>query len=200
MNIIFVKVGDKYNHIHVNTLYKDLVKLYPNSQFWCYTEDPTNLNSQIKTIQPICTLKKWWNKLALFSDKMPFKGKCLFFDLDVHVKEKIDDYFENFDQLTVLNSYWKEKKFFRPHSYDVTINSSIITWTAGQQNHVWQHFRSNYDYFMRKYAGIDRFLVHEKIKLSTFKDGIVNSMKINDRKSPVDIYNGIYDVFTRKFI
>ena len=73
-----------------------------------------------------------------------------------------------------------------PHGYDVTINSSIIKWTAKQQNHVWTKFMSNKDYYMRKYKGIDRFLHHENIDYSTFKDGIVNTMFLNDRDLPTN--------------
>lgn len=79
-----------------------------------------------------------------------------------------------------------------PHAYDVHINSSIITWTAAEQSHIWEYFLSNRDYFMRKYVGIDRFLVHEKFELNNFKDGIVNSIG-NPLPSgaPIDMYNGI---------
>ena len=66
-----------------------------------------------------------------------------------------------------------------------------MKWTAGKQDHIWKHFLSNKDYFMRKYVGIDRFLVHEKIKLEKFPEGIVNTMQLNDREACVDIYNGL---------
>jgi len=95
------------------------------------------------------------------------------------------------DGLTVINAYWKQDLYMAKHSYDVTINSSIITWTANEQSHIWDHFNTNKDYFMRKYAGIDRFLVHENIKLNTFKDGIVNSIDNTTLDAPIDMYNGL---------
>lgn len=190
-NIIFVKVGTLYNDKHVNSLYSRLIEFFPNSTFWCYTDNPTDINPKIKIVSPIKTLKKWWAKLALFSDKMPFEGTCLFFDLDLKIKQSIDSYLTDFSGLTVLNAYWKSDTVMYPHGYDVTINSSIIQWTAKQQNHIWAKFMSNKDYFMRKYKGIDRFLHHENIDYNTFKDGIVNTMFLNDREAPVDIYNGL---------
>jgi len=190
-NIIFVKVGTLYNEKHVNRLYNQLIQFYPDSKFWCYTDNSVDISSNVNIISPIKTLKKWWAKLALFSDKMPFEGTCLFFDLDVDIKQDVDKYLTDYNQLTVLNAYWKHGQQMFPHGYDVTINSSIVTWTAKQQTHVWNTFLSNKDYFMRKYKGIDRFIHHENIRYSLFEDGIVNTMAINDREAPVDIYNGL---------
>jgi hypothetical protein len=119
------------------------------------------------------------------------EGKCLYFDLDMDIKSDFSEYIK-WDGLTVLRDYWKDELYMAPHAYDVHINSSIITWIAGEQSHIWEHFLSNKDYFMRKYVGIDRFLIHEKFELNNFKDGIVNSVGnplLYD--APIDMYNGI---------
>lgn len=190
-NIIFVKHGDKYRAEHVNKLADQLSKYFPDSKFYCYTEDPSGVNVDIVPVLKKPTLKVWWNKLALFSEHMPFEGKCLYFDLDSDIKRDPRDHIE-WNGLTVLNAYWKSDMYMASHAYDVLINSSVITWTAGEQTSVWNHFMSNRDYFMRKYKGIDRFLVHEKIELNTFKDGIVNSIaNPYEGDAPIDIYNGI---------
>ena len=48
---------------------------------------------------------------------------------------------------------------------------------------------------MRKYAGIDRFLVHEGLKFNTFDHGLVNSVANEYRNAPIDMYNGMkYDL------
>jgi hypothetical protein len=190
-NIIFVKHGNKYHSGHVNKLADQLFKYYPTANFYCYTDDPTGI--QITTI-PIFkkpTLRFWWNKLAMFSKDFPVKGKCLYFDLDMDIKEDFT-HLVKWDGLTVLRDYWKDDKYLPKHAYNVRINSSIITWTAGEQNHVWDHFLSNKDYFMRKYVGIDRFIVHENIPHNTFNVGIVNSVADPYHgKAPIDMYNGI---------
>lgn len=185
-NIVFVKVGKLYNNNHVYQLKNNLLDFYPDSNYWCYTDSHID---DINIIPPIITLKKWWPKLALFSNSMPFEGTVLYFDLDSVVKRKIE--INHYKGLTVLNAYWKGNAEYPPHSYNVNINSSIMKWTAGKQDHIWKHFLSNKDYFMRKYVGIDRFLVHEKIKLEKFPEGIVNTMQLNDREACVDIYNGL---------
>lgn len=194
-NIIFVKVGTKYSYKHVNALYDQLSVLYPLAKFWCYTDDAVGIDQSVNIIDPLITLKKWWAKLALFSDKMPFEGSCLFFDLDAKVNDSIDGYLDTYDGLTIINAYWKSHLTFQPHDYDVKINSSIIKWTAGTQQHIWKHFLSNKDYFMRKYKGIDRFIHYEGIEYNTFEDGIANSVQLNKYKAPVELYNGMeYEV------
>lgn len=189
-NIIFVKVGDLYSYKHVNKLYNDLIQYFPYSKFWCYTDDWYHINNYIYIINPISSLKKWWPKLALFSEAMPYRGSCLFFDLDINIK----DYFSDklfWDGLTILNNYSKKDLYMAEHAYDVTVNSSVITWKAKEQDHIWNHFCSNKDYFMRKYSGIDRFIVHEKFNYNLFEDGLVSIVKDPKPNCPIDLYNGL---------
>lgn len=191
LNIILVKHGNKYTAEHVNKLADQLFKYYPTANFYCYTEDSTGVKIPIIPIFKRPTLKFWWNKLAMFSKDFPVEGKCLYFDLDMDIKSDFSE-FITWDGLTIIRDYWKNDLYMAPHAYDVRINSSIITWTAGEQAHVWEHFLSNKDYFMRKYVGIDRFIVHENILHNTFKDGLVNSIANPlGTVAPVDMYNGI---------
>ena len=189
-NIIFVKHGDKYNAEHVNRLRDQLKEYFPMAEYFCYTEDPIGV--EIETIPCFSkpTLRFWWNKLAMFSADFPVKGKCLFFDLDMDIKSD-PSYLLTWNGLTILKDYWKDDLYMAPHAYDVHINSSIITWTAGEQTHIWDHFMSNKDYFMRKYKGIDRFLVHEGLEFNTFDHGLVNSVANEFRDAPIDMYNGM---------
>lgn len=191
MNIVFVKHGNKYSADHVNRLAGQLFRYYPTANFYCYTEDSTNVEITTIPIFKKPQLKYWWNKLAMFSKDFPVEGKCLYFDLDMDIKRDFSKYIK-WDGLTIIRDYWKDDLYMAPHAYDVHINSSIITWTAGEQHHVWKHFLSNKDYFMRKYPGIDRFLVHEKIPHNTFEHGIVNSAAHPaEWDAPIDMYNGL---------
>lgn len=190
-NVIFVKHGNKYSAEHVNRLADQLFKYYPTANFYCYTEDSTGVEITSIPVFKKPTLRFWWNKLAMFSEEFPVQGRCLYFDLDMNVKEDFSS-FVKCDGLTVLNAYWKKDLYMDRHSYDVSINSSIITWVAGEQSHIWKHFLSNKDYFTRKYSGIDRFLIHEGFELNRFEDGIVNSVANPlNRNSPIDMYNGL---------
>jgi hypothetical protein len=193
MNIIFVKVGTLYSYKHVNKLYESLIQYYPDATYYCYTEDCDHINDNVSIIPPILKLKKWWNKLALFSDKMPFEGECLYFDLDIDIKSNPQTFINKSNSLTIINSYWKDEMYYDKHAYDVNINSSIITWNSSEQHYIWKSFNKNRDYFMRKYKGIDRFIVHEKIDHNTFKDGVVHSVNFEKvyPNAPIDIYNGL---------
>lgn len=190
-NIIFVKHGKKYDAEYVNRLRDKLMPYYPAAQYLCYTDDPIGVEIECIPCFEKPTLKYWWNKLAMFSKNFPVKGKCLYFDLDMDIDDDFTDFIK-WDGLTVLDAYWKTGMYMAPHAYDVQINSSIITWTAGEQHYVWNKFVSNKDYYMRKYAGIDRFLKHEDIKFNTFETGIVDSVaNPADFKAPIKMFNGI---------
>ena len=43
---------------------------------------------------------------------------------------------------------------------------------------IWDHFNTGLrDYYMRKYVGIDRFIVHEDIEYNTFNHSYIQSKK-----------------------
>ena len=189
-NIIFVKHGDKYSAEHVNRLRDKLKEFFPTTQYFFYTEDRIGVEVEVIPCFEKPSLRFWWNKLAMFSADFPVKGKCLFFDLDMDIKEDPSSFLK-WDGLTILKDYWKDDLYMAPHAYDVHINSSVITWTSGEQTHIWDHFMTNKDYFMRKYKGIDRFLVHEGLEFNTFDHGLVNSVANEYRDAPIDMYNGM---------
>lgn len=193
LNIIFVKHGEKYSAEHVNRLFEQCFLYWPDAKYFCYTENKKGINAAVNIIPCLKkpTLKYWWNKLAMFNADFPVHGKCLYFDLDMDIKRDPSELI-TWDGLTIIQDYWKDDLYMAPHAYDVHINSSIITWTAGQQSFVWDYFLSNKDYFMRKYPGIDRFLVHERVPFNTFEHGIVNSVAYPaEWDAPIDMYNGL---------
>ena len=182
MNVIFVKWGTKSSSEDVNTLYNNLIEYDSTYSYHCYTDDPTNLNKNINVIDipAYPTLKKWWNKLRMFAQEFPLEGKCMFFDIDVIIK---NDPFKilkevDFNKLTIINCHWKNDPIYdRLTNYDVKINSSVIIWTAGDHAQMWDKFMTNKDYYLRKYAGIDRFIVHENYSYETFPNTYIQSYK-----------------------
>lgn len=165
------------------------MEYYPLAQYFCYTDNSLGVEIECIPVLKRPTLHKWWNKLALFSSEMPLTGKCLYIDLDMDIKNDPRP-FLHWDGLTVTDAYWKKDMYMAKHAFDVTINSSVITWIAGDQQHIWKHFITNKDYFMRKYEGIDRFLIHEGFDINTFKHGLVSS-KSYPTQGAIDMYNGI---------
>lgn len=183
-NVICVKFGTKYNYEFVNKLYNDIKNLTQSDfNFYCYTDNPSNIDPNINIIEPLGrpTLKRVWNKLRLFDKNMPFKGKTYFFDLDVKIlKDPLVD-LNDWSKLTLVESHWKVGKLYnRLSNYDVKINSSVMAWDSSNSNlnEYWDHFNSGFrDYYLRKYVGIDRFIVHENFEYNTFDHTYIQSWK-----------------------
>lgn len=184
MNIIFVKWGTKYSSKHVHKLVKKLYPTYTN--FHCYTDDPEGLDDFINII-PIPkkpALKKWWNKLAMFSSDFPLSGPTLFFDLDVRINENPTKHLCDVDwsRLTVVGAWHKmdNEVYTRPQNYDVTMHSSVMAWDADNPDihAIWDHFNTGQmDYYLRKYKGIDRFITHEDFEYDLFPEELTRSEK-----------------------
>ena len=188
MNVIFVKWGTKYSSDDVNALYNNLIEYNSKYSYHCYTDNPEGLNENINVIwiPGYPRLKKWWNKLRMFAPEfsldtdLPVIGKCMFFDIDTEI---IKDPFKildevDFNKLTILNCHWKSDPIYdRVTNYDVRIASGVITWTAGNHTEMWESFIANKDYFLRKYKGIDRYIVHENYDYETFPNTYVQSFK-----------------------
>ena len=204
LNIIFVKWGDKYSHKHVNKLCDSLDHL--NFPFYCYTDDPEGIDKDVRII-PIPkkpALKKWWNKLAMFSKDFPLSGPTLFFDLDVDVVDNLDKFVSYIDWgvLTVVGAWHKmdNEVFTRPQNYDVTMHSSVMTWNADNPyiHKIWDHFNTGQmDYYLRKYKGIDRFIVHEDFGHQYFHEEFIQSKKFEPdvTKRPIITYEELdYEV------
>ena len=185
-NVVCVKFGTKYSADFVNKLYNDIARLTQSDfKFFCYTDDPEGIIPEVNIIPPLGrpTLKGVWNKLRLFDPAMPFKGKTFFFDLDVKIVKDplVREDPEDWRRLSLVSSHWKTGKLYnRLSNYDVKINSSVMTWDASNEDmhEYWNHFNSGFrDYFMRKYVGIDRYIVHEDFSYFVFEKQYIQSKK-----------------------
>ena len=180
MNIICVKFGTKYSSEFVNKLFTDLNS---RDNFYCYTDDSNGLDKSIKVIPDMGrpTLKVWWNKLRMFDKNFPISGKTLFFDLDVKINSSPEYLNVCWNKITFIDSHWKVGKLYnRLSNYDVKMNSSMITWNADNPDvhKIWDHFNTGFrDYYLRKYKGIDRFIVHEDFEYETFSPQYIQSKK-----------------------
>ncbi len=210
-NVVFVKWGDKYSSDHVINLYKSLFKYNSECNYYCLTDSDadTLIEHNIKTIslshKP--ALKKWWNKLKMFDKNLPVNnltphalvGKCLYFDLDIKINSDpflvLDQI--NWDKLTMIDCHWKQSDLYhRLSNYDVNVNSSVLAWDTEQSNaeEIWDHFiDSGYkDYFLRKYVGIDRYIVHEDFSYNTFPQDFIQSYKYEKNKiAPVTTFEEV---------
>lgn len=172
INVIFVMVGNKYTPQHVIQLHQQLVKYGPDHKYYVCTDRPNADFGSIEVIHipPKHHLFTVWNKLWMFSDEFPVKGPCLYFDLDTIIRKDpfdveipTDDVDRPF--LRMVDCHWKYPSIVRLTNYDVLCNSSVLAWNSNNPwiHNIWNHFQTSgqRDYFVKKYVGIDRYLVHE---------------------------------------
>ena len=82
---------DEYPMIYSHKLHRQFENLTNlDVSHWCITDRPLELSNFIKPIAPFKKSKGWWNKLNLYSPKMP-KGHILYMDLDIVILKNFDE-------------------------------------------------------------------------------------------------------------
>ena len=151
-HIICVKWGNKYISQYANVLY-NMVKRHTTLpfEFHCITDNPTGLDSHIKTIKLPNDpwLKTWWSKLWMFGSHLPLQGNILYFDLDIIVFRNIDNLFtHNPDKFMIIRDFnrcrIKEWKL---------CNSSVMRWQTGTMNFLWDDFKIRHTQIMQSNHG-----------------------------------------------
>lgn len=63
-----MKWGTRYNAEYVNKLYRGITRHTTKKiDFYCFTDDPTDLQKEINVIKLKENWKGWWGKATLFS-------------------------------------------------------------------------------------------------------------------------------------
>lgn len=175
INFLCVKWGNKYSSDYVNKLYK-MVELNScnNFAFYCYTDDPSNLNDNIIPISIQSDLTGWWLKLDLLNIFQT--GTNILFDLDIVIINKLLR-LESVKTrtLSVLYSQWKEGYVIPNEKSPTLYNSSIMKWESGQGKAVYDYFARHKEYILFKYKGIDRFLFNEPVEVDLLPTSIAYS-------------------------
>lgn len=172
INVIFVMVGHKYTPTQVKKLHQQLVQYGPDYKYYVCTDRPKADFGSIEVIEipPQHHLHTVWNKLWMFSEEFPVKGPCLYFDIDTIIRKdpfQVDIPREDITHryLRMVDCHWKWPSLVRLTNYDVLCNSSVLAWNSNNPHihFIWNHFQysGQRDYFVKKYVGIDRYLVHE---------------------------------------
>src|SRR6056300_1770211 len=131
--IVCLKWGNKYGPEYVNTL-EQMVRRFCTLpfEFVCFTEDPTGLNSTVRTmpLSNAYNVTGWWHKPLLFNPNLPLgdpKGTVLYIDLDVVI-------FRSIDKLLTFKpgEFCVIRDFNRHNAKDwKKFNSSIVRWQIG---------------------------------------------------------------------
>ena len=203
INVICVRWGDKYGPEYEERLHHMVAKnLTVPFQFHCYRGQDDGLED-------------WWPKLRLF-EKDRFKGKCLYFDLDMIIQKNIDHLLD-YDGFHVIKCYWKEQLstkyqdgMLQKEAYNMDINSSCMVWEGNDNSHIWEYFWSDPEYYMNKYSGIDRFMYHEGFIQNVFPRGIFYSRMHGEKEGDDDgwyhlenldvcMFNGVHKMTDEHF-
>ena len=180
--VLCLKHGTKYSSEYVNRLY-NMVKRNCTLpfEFVCLTENPTDINPNIKIIPLPSGLKGWWCKPYMYSADLPIKGIVLYMDLDVVISNNIDKLFiwepNNWctirDFTRVMRPQWQK------------YNSSVVRFKTGQLDYVWKDFSKDPNATQRKFFG-DQDHLYEATRnnpATMYPDDWIRSWKWEIRKN-----------------
>ncbi len=178
VNVLCMKWGTKYGPEYVNTLHS-MVKRHLTLpfRFICLTDNSDGLNEGIEAFDiPSLDIpngpERGWDKLTSFV--APFydiQGKVLFLDLDVIIVDNIDCFFEHDAEFPIIKDWVKK---------DVTGNSSVYRFTAGEHADILANFRKNHESIRKQHRNEQEYLSHyvdEQDKLSYWPDSWCKSFK-----------------------
>lgn len=97
------------------------------------------------------------NKLQIFDYFVD--GRNLYFDLDLVIRDKIDESIFQKD-FTLLDAIWRPR-------YNVPFNSSVMSWT-GDHSYIFDTYMANRMYYEMKYGTNDDLYLAEVVPCYTF--------------------------------
>ena len=139
ITVLCVRYGSKYGREYVERL-RNMVSRHTTVpyEFVCLTDDPKPIEGVRSIVQPNAGyVKLWWHKVHMFDPLLDVQGRILFFDLDVVIHN-------NIDKLTTFlpNEFVGIHDFNRAFSSNwINLNSSVMAWNHGEQNHIWNQFK-----------------------------------------------------------
>lgn len=135
ITFVCVSVGNyqgrsaEYVNILVNMIARNLPDKH---KFVCFTDDATNINSEIECRVITEKLNGWWNKLYLFKEGSLTKedGRIVYFDLDTVIVSGLDEIIKYAGKFAIL------RDFYRPNG----LQSSVMLWEGGDHTYIWSNW------------------------------------------------------------
>lgn len=142
INIVCLKWGTLYSYDYVNKLYSSILRnTTVPFHFHCFTENTAGIDPNVITHPlPHNGLDGWWNKLYLFSNEMPIRGRIFFVDLDTLITGNVDNL------LSVTEGFVVLRDFFHGLANGVhaeSIGSGLMSYDAGTYDFMWKKFIDN---------------------------------------------------------
>jgi len=182
VNVLCLKHGKKYSADYVNRLYNMVSRnLHLPFNFYCLTDDPSNIKSEIKILTlPSLPVNGWWYKPYIFSDKINITGTILYLDLDVVITSSIDKLFDYCPgKFCIIRDFLKV--MVKGH---LKYNSSVIRFEQGSLKHIYNHYEKNYEHIIGRYFGDQDYLYSlTRNQAALFPDHWIKSWKWEIRKN-----------------
>lgn len=156
LNVICLKVGDKYSSEYVNKLY-NMVRRHMSLpfRFVCFTDNSVGINKNIECLPPLTDnpyIRGWFYKLSFFQDEIyDLRGEVLFLDLDIVIINDITELF-NYDTKFCVISDW-----LYGSKSTTKFNSSVMKWSVGDLGWVFSDYVNNYR-INKKFTGDQDYL------------------------------------------
>ena len=187
--VLCVRFGQRYGREYVeklrNMVSRNLTIPY---EFVCLTDDSIPIEGVRSIIQPNAKYAKgWWHKVHMFDHALPLTGRILFFDLDVVIHHNIDKLF-TISETDFYGIHDFNRKFY---SGWVNLNSSVMAWTHGTQNHIWDKFKVNPQDAMRLQGDQDWIWRTSRDRIKFWPQEWIQSYKWEIRtRQDISIKNG----------
>jgi hypothetical protein len=186
LTVLCVRFGHRYGREYVerlrNMVSRNLTLPY---EFACLTDD-LKLIDGVRTIHQSSAgyNKLWWHKVHMFDPDLDIKGRILYFDLDVVIHKNIDHLFVNYqDEFLGIRDF--NRKFQPNWRY---LNSSVMSWTHGTQNHIYREFKKDTLSAMRLQGDQDWIWKSVRDRITFWPDRWIQSYKweIRGREQLID--------------
>lgn len=182
ITVLCVKFGVKYGSDYVEKL-RNMVSrhLTVPYEFVCLTDDQRPIEGVRSIILPNAGYAKgWWHKVHMFDPSLGLRGRILYFDLDVVIHDNIDKLVSKED-----SNFYGIRDFNRKFTPGWnSLNSSALSWIAGQQHHIFTLFKSNPHAAQKLHGDQDWIWQQAKNSITFWPDEWIQSYKweIRDRK------------------
>jgi len=167
VNVVCVRVGDKYSEEYVTNLHKAVSRyLTIPHTFTCITDQPIE---GIDCILPPDYLHGWWAKMYMFSRGNGLNGTIFYLDLDQIIIGDLNKFIKEGIPLVMIEDF---TRLFGPTKM---VNSSVMLFNKKECEHLWDEFTMAYiSYFQ---GDQDYILAQAKVPIATWPREWVKSWK-----------------------
>lgn len=189
VTVLCVRFGTRYGREYVERLRNMVARhLTLPYEFVCLTDDANSIEGVRSIVQPNAGYSKgWWHKVHMFDSSLPIAGRILYFDLDVVIHANINK-LAQFEPDHFLGIHDFNRKF---HATWHQVNSSVLCWTHGTQNHIYDRFKKSPGEALRLHGDQDWIWKLSKDTMKFYPAEWIQSYKWEVRsKEDVAIING----------